>query len=188
MKRLDPNTRVLVSCLGVVALMLVLSFAAAPLYATFCRLTGFGGTPQLVDGPPDRVLDRVITIRFDANVAPGLDWSFVPVQRRLEIRVGETALAYYRATNHSSRRVVGTATYNVTPDKAGLFFDKIECFCTQEQVLEPGQSLDMPVAFYIAPEIAADANLDDVRDVTLSYTFFPAGTASADVETAARTN
>jgi cytochrome c oxidase assembly protein subunit 11 len=188
LKRLDKNMRVLVGCLATVAGMLALTYASVPLYRLFCQVTGYGGTTQVAEGPSDRVLDRVITVRFDANVGAGLDWSFQPLQREIKIRIGENGLAQYRATNHSNRAIVGRAQYNVTPDKVGQLFDKIECFCFQEQVLKAGETVDMPVAFYIDPEIADDPSLDDVSEVTLSYTFFPAETASAEALLAAGAN
>ena len=140
------------------------------------------------DEVANRVLDRVITVRFDANVAGGIDWSFQPLQREIKVRVGETALAQYRTTNHASHDVLGRAIYNVTPEKMGLMFEKTECFCFHEQLLKAGQTVDMPVAFYISPDMANDHNLDDVTEITLSYTFFPAATASAEDGAAARTN
>jgi cytochrome c oxidase assembly protein subunit 11 len=188
LKRLDPNMRVLLSCLMTVAAMVGLTYASVPLYTLFCQVTGFGGTTQVADGPASRVLDRVITVRFDSNVAPGLDWSFIPLQREMTVRVGETSLAQFRATNLSSRDVVGTAVHNVTPDKMGLLVEKTECFCFQEQVLKAGETVDMPVAFYIDPSIADDRNLDDVSEITLSYTFFPSATASAEAALALGAN
>lgn len=176
--------RVLLSCLATVGAMLSLTYASVPLYALFCQVTGYGGTTQVADGPSTRTLDRIITVRFDANVNPGLDWEFAPVQREVKSRVGETTLAFYRATNLSSRDVVGRAVFNVTPDKAGVFFDKIACFCFDEQTLKAGQTVEMPLSFFIDPEIADDHNLDDVTEITLSYTFFPAATASLETSIA----
>ena len=174
----SPETRTarriaLLCALGV-ALMIGVSYAAVPLYRMFCQATGFGGTPQRADAAPERVLGRKVTIRFDSAIASGLPWKFYPEQRAVEVRVGDVGLAYYKAVNESDRPVTGRAVYNVTPDKAGAYFVKIECFCFQEQTLEPGQSVDMPVQFYIDPEIAQNRNLDEVRTVTLSYTFFNA--------------
>ena len=165
------NRRVLVISLAVVAGMIGLSYAAVPLYQIFCQVTGFGGTTQVADGPSDVVTDRVITVRFDATVN-GVPWGFQPVQRKMEARVGESMLAYYRAANRSDGPVTGTATFNVTPMKAGQYFNKIDCFCFTEQRLEPGQSVDMPVSFFIDPAIEQDRNLSDVKTITLSYTFF----------------
>lgn len=152
--------------------MVGLAFAAVPLYTLFCQVTGYGGTSQVAAEAPGAVSERLITVQFDASVAKGMPWRFKPVQRQLKVRLGEEALAYYRATNPLGRTVAGTATYNVTPHKAGPYFSKIECFCFTEQVLEPGKSIDMPVSFFVDPDILKDPNLDDVRTITLSYTFF----------------
>lgn len=166
------NKRMLaVLVLGVFG-MIGASYAAVPLYKLFCQVTGFGGTTQVAAEESSIVLDRKMTVRFDA-MANGVPWYFQPVQRKVELKVGESAVAYYRATNTSDRTVVGTATFNVTPLKVGQYFNKIECFCFTEQLLEPGQSVDMPVTFFVDPEIAQDRNLEDVKTITLSYTFFP---------------
>lgn len=159
---------------GVVAGMLGMAYASVPLYEIFCRVTGFGGTTQVATGDADRVLDRTMTVRFDANVNPELAWKFEPAQRSMALQVGETKLAFYRATNTGTETLVGTATFNVTPDKAGLYFDKIDCFCFTEQVLRPGETVDMPVSFYLDPDLADDPKMDGVTTVTLSYTFFRA--------------
>lgn len=164
--------RVVVTCLGMVAGMLALSYASVPLYRLFCQVTGFGGTTQVSDGANTTVLEREVTVLFDANQAPDLPWRFEPVQRSITLKVGERALAFYRATNIGTTPVVGTATFNVTPVKMGGYFMKIQCFCFEEQRLEPGQSIDMPVAFYLDPEMNDWDSLDDVKTVTLSYTFF----------------
>ncbi|HEY4136066.1 MAG TPA: cytochrome c oxidase assembly protein [Alphaproteobacteria bacterium] len=156
-----------------VAVMVGASYAAVPLYKVFCQATGYDGTTQRADAAPDQVLDRDVTVTFNADVGQSLPWKFLPVQRNVTVKVGETALIYYRATNVSDKPIVGMATFNVTPDKAGQYFDKIACFCFTEQRLEPGQSIDMPVTFFIDPAIAKDRNLDDLTDVALSYTFFP---------------
>jgi cytochrome c oxidase assembly protein subunit 11 len=176
---MDPRTRrrnrlAVVILTGLVAGMTGLSFAAVPLYDLFCRVTGFGGTTQVADAPAGRVLDRRMTIRFNAAVNGDMPWQFRPERPAMEVRVGETALASYVARNLSDEPVTGTAVYNVTPQKAGLYFNKIQCFCFDEQVLQPGQSVDMPVYFFVDPAIADDPNLDDVGTITLSYTFFRA--------------
>jgi cytochrome c oxidase assembly protein subunit 11 len=157
---------------SVVFFMGALSYASVPLYKLFCQVTGYGGTTQVAQNLSDKVIDRSVTIRFDANVNPALDWKFVPAQKSIELSVGENALAFYRAENTGSAPVVGTATFNVTPDKAGIYFNKVECFCFQEQLLAPNQVIDMPVSFFIDPEMMNDPNLDDVTTITLSYTFF----------------
>jgi len=157
----------------VVAGMVALSFASVPLYRAFCQITGFDGTTQRADKGADRVLDRSIAIRFDANVNDGLAWSFKPSQVSQTLKVGQTGLTFYHAENLSDRPLAGRATFNVQPPKAGRYFKKIECFCFTEQRLEGKQSVEMPVAYFIDPAIADDPGLDDVQTVTLSYTFFP---------------
>ena len=166
------NRRVVVMCLAVVAGMAGLSYAAVPLYQIFCQVTGYGGTTQRADAPTGPVLDRVMTVRFDANSVTDLNWAFAPAQRKVDVKVGEQTLAFYRAKNLSSRPVTGTATFNVSPAGAGAYFSKIECFCFTEQTLKPGESVDMPVAFFIDPEIAKDEDLKSLRTITLSYTFY----------------
>lgn len=174
------NTTVLVVLVGIVAGMVGLSFAAVPLYDLFCRVTGYGGTPQRAAAAAATVGERVVTVRFNADVAGDLPWRFVPEQRAVELRVGETGLISYRAENRGSEPVVGTAVYNVTPAKAGLYFSKVQCFCFEEQVLMPGQAVDMPVSFFVDPAIVDDPNLDDVDTITLSYTFFRAKSDALD--------
>ena len=156
-----------------------LAYASVPLYEIFCRVTGYGGTTQVAAIESDQVIDRVMKIRFDSNVNPALGWAFDPVLKSMELKVGENALAFYQAENQSDETIVGTATFNVTPDKAGLFFNKVDCFCFTEQVLQPGQKVDMPVTFFIDPSIVEDPNLDDVTTITLSYTFFRSQDQSA---------
>lgn len=158
---------------GIVAGMLGMSYASVPLYRLFCQVTGYGGTTQVATEAPREVLDRTVTVRFNADVATGLPWKFEPVQRDMTVKVGETGLAYYRAQNLTDRPIVGMATFNVTPDKAGQYFNKIHCFCFDQQRLEPGQSVDMPVTFFVDPSMAKDRGMNDVYYITLSYTFFP---------------
>ncbi len=157
---------------GLAAGMLGVAYAAVPLYALFCQVTGYGGTTQRVTKAADRVLDRKITVRFDANVN-GLDWVFEPVAQSVDVRIGESTLAFYRATNKSDRPLVGTASFNVSPDIAGSYFNKMECFCFKEQRLEPGQTIDMPVSFYVDPALVEDKDARRLTHITLSYTFFP---------------
>jgi cytochrome c oxidase assembly protein subunit 11 len=165
--------------LGLLAGMGTLTAYSSTLYSLFCQLTGYGGTTQVATGPAGRVLDRTITVRFNADIDPGLPWRFVPTQTAVEVRVGENALAFYRAASLSDRPVSGQAVFNVTPAKAGLYFNKIDCFCFVEQTLNPGQEVDMPVQFFIDPAIADDRGLDDVTTITLSYTFFKSTTDKA---------
>lgn len=166
------NRKLLLACAGMVGLMLGASYASVPLYDLFCRVTGYGGTTQQAESGADHLGKRMVTVQFDANVARGMPWDFRPVQRELKLRTGETAIAYYRATNNTDRTVIGTATFNVTPLKVGYYFNKIDCFCFTEQVLAPGQSVDMPVQFFVDPEMEDDSNADEVKLITLSYTFF----------------
>lgn len=158
---------------GMILFMVGLSFAAVPLYRIFCQKTGYGGTTGVATTLPSRVSDRVLTIRFSSHVDPHLPWAFVPLQKELRVRAGEKALAFYHVRNTSPRLLKGMATYNVTPDKAGPYFQKIECFCFVEQRLTPYQSMDMPLVFFIDPAIDQDPNLQEVETLTLSYTFFP---------------
>jgi cytochrome c oxidase assembly protein subunit 11 len=155
-----------------VAFMIGASFAAVPFYDWFCRTTGFGGVPQIASQAPDKKLDRKIRIRFDANVA-GVPWEFQPEVREIEVNIGETFLVHYFATNLSRDETVGTATYNVSPPQAGLYFAKMQCFCFTEQRLAAGERMPMPVAFFVRPEIEEDADARQIRTITLSYTFFP---------------
>jgi cytochrome c oxidase assembly protein subunit 11 len=152
--------------------MVGLSFAAVPLYRLYCQVTGYAGTTQKADKPSNVVLDRTITLHFDANVAPDLAWRFEPVQRTMDVKIGENALAFYRATNLSDEPLTGTAVFNVTPEAAGIHFNKIECFCFTEQTLEPGQSADMPVSFFVDPAIVDDEDASYLSELTLSYTFY----------------
>lgn len=172
---------VALSLAGVVAGMLGLSYAAVPLYDLFCRVTGFGGTTQRAEQAPDKVLDRTINVRFDGNVAQGMPWHFRPVQNEVTLRIGESGLAFYVARNESATPVRGTATFNVTPEVAGYYFNKIDCFCFTEQELKPGQQIDMPLTFFVDPEIVEDPDTRDITEITLSYTFFPLEEESADV-------
>lgn len=160
------------SCAVVVASMIGLSFAAVPLYRLYCQVTGYAGTTQRAEKPSDVVLDRTVKIHFDANVAPDLPWSFEPVQRTLDVKIGESALAFYRATNTSSEPITGTAVFNVTPEAAGIHFNKVQCFCFTEQRLEAGQSVDMAVSFFVDPAFVEDEDTARLSDLTLSYTFY----------------
>ncbi len=165
--------RTVIPLVLVVAGMTGMAYAAVPLYDLFCRVTGYGGTTQRAEAPSGRVLNREITIRFDANVSPKLDWNFKPAQTSMKVKIGESALAVYEAHNPTEAPLAGTATYNVTPEIAGYYFSKVQCFCFTEQVLEPGRRIDMPVSFFVDPAIADDPEARDVKEITLSYTFFP---------------
>ncbi|MBL4917697.1 cytochrome c oxidase assembly protein [Szabonella alba] len=156
---------------GVVVLMGSLSYAAVPFYDWFCRVTGFGGTTGVAAAPSDQMLEQTIKIRFDASKERGMPWDFVPQQREMTVRLGETGLAFYEAYNPTDRPVAGTASYNVTPYAAGGYFTKIHCFCFEQQVLQPGERVQMPVTFYVDPEIVNDREAKFVKVITLSYTF-----------------
>ena len=170
------------SLAGLVAAMVGLSFAAVPLYRIFCQATGYNGTPQRADKGADQVLDRTITVRFDGNVDPALPWSFAPEQRTMEVKIGETALAFFKATNRTEAPVTGTAIFNVTPEQAGLYFTKIECFCFTEQTLAAGASAEMPVTFFVDPKIVEDDNTKNIAEITLSYTFYRTDKAARVVD------
>ncbi|MSP87864.1 MAG: cytochrome c oxidase assembly protein [Alphaproteobacteria bacterium] len=176
MTALGRNGRTALVLSGVVAGMVGLSFASVPLYKLFCQVTGYGGTTQRAEQGADRVIERMMTVRFNADTARDMPWIFRPSQRQIDVKVGENHLAYYRAENRTSQTITGTATFNVTPAKAGLYFSKIDCFCFTEQVLKPGESAELPVSFFVDPAINEDRNLDEVKTITLSYTFFRAPT------------
>jgi len=165
---------------GVVVVMGSLSYAAVPFYDWFCRVTGFGGTTGVAAAPSDRILDQTIKVRFDASKAAGMPWDFVPQQREMTVRLGETGLAFYEAYNPTDRPVAGTASYNVTPYAAGGYFTKIDCFCFEQQVLQPGERVQMPVTFYVDPEILEDREGKFVKVITLSYTFHETDLPPAD--------
>jgi len=175
----DPNKSrrrdfaVAAACGAFVAVMVGAAYAAVPLYSWFCRTTGFGGTPVVAQAGPVKVLDRKVTVRFDANVASGLPWKFEPEQTSIDVRIGEVVTIYYRAVNDSARETVGQATYNVTPPTVGGYFAKINCFCFTEQRLKPHEQRDMPVVFYVDPALAGDSEQDDLNTITLSYTMYP---------------
>ncbi|WP_010297984.1 cytochrome c oxidase assembly protein [Candidatus Odyssella thessalonicensis] len=159
--------------LGFLALgMLGLAFASVPLYRMFCQATGFGGTTKRAISPSAGIRDRIITVRFNANIDSKLSWQFRPKQTQIKVHVGENSMAFYEAYNYSPQPLTGIAIYNVTPDKAGKYFSKIACFCFDEQQLMPRQRVDMPVMFYIDPAFADDPFMDDVQTITLSYTFY----------------
>ncbi|MBC8012687.1 MAG: cytochrome c oxidase assembly protein [Methyloceanibacter sp.] len=160
---------------GLVAAMTGLSFAAVPLYRLFCQATGYGGVPQRAEHAPGETLDRTIRVRFDANVDRGLPWAFAPVERVIEVKIGETALAFFKASNTSDAPVTGTAVFNVVPELAARYFAKIECFCFKEQTLAAGASIEMPVTFFVDPRIVEDEDTKNIGEITLSYTFYRTG-------------
>jgi cytochrome c oxidase assembly protein subunit 11 len=164
----------LIGCVAFATFMLGAAFAAVPLYNMFCRLTGFDGTPIIRTTAAGEVLDRTILVRFDTNVAPGLAWSFAPEQPEIRARIGETQTLFFRVKNEGRRPSAGVATYNVQPGQAGAFFVKMKCFCFDEQVLKPGETMDFPVVFYVDPALAKDRTLAELNTITLSYTYFAA--------------
>ena len=186
-----PQKTVLQLC-GVVVFMGGLAWASVPLYDWFCRVTGFGGTPLVAEAGADAVLDQTITIRFDASLERDMPWKFKPMAREVELRIGETGLAFYEAYNPTDKPVAGSASYNVAPYAAGGYFTKIQCFCFEEQVLMPGERVEMPVTFYVDPEIVEDREGKYVHTITLSYTFYeidlPEDLAALDTPTDTSTN
>lgn len=180
------NMRIAALCLVFFAGMVGLAYASVPLYELFCRVTGYGGTTQVADTSPVQVLDTTINVRFDANTGAGLGWEFKPVDRQVTLRIGEMKQVAYTARNWREAASTGSATFNVTPQAAGAYFNKMECFCFTETTLEPGEQMDMPVVFFIDPAIVDAKELKDVTTITLSYTFFkidaPSETADAGTE------
>ena len=174
----DPRTQranriVAIVCLAFFGGMIGAAYASVPLYRLFCQFTGYGGTTQRADQYSTKVLDRDITVRFDANTSGGIPWEFGPVKRDITMKIGETVEARYRVRNLFNTPTAGRATFNVTPEMAGAYFNKVECFCFTDTTLKPGETLDMPVVFYVDPAIVDVPELKDIRTITLSYTFFP---------------
>lgn len=182
--------RTLLSLVGVVITMGALAWAAVPFYNWFCRVTGFAGTTQVSTAAPDEVLDEVVRVRFDSNTDNDLEWTFRPMQTQMEVRIGENAMAFFEAVNNSDETITGTASYNVAPNVAGYYFSKIECFCFTEQTLKAGERVEMPVNFYVDPELVEDPDANWVRDITLSYTFHRTESkqAALDVDAAGKVN
>lgn len=182
MAPLSRQVRTAALAVGVAVAMLALGFASVPLYRMFCAVTGYGGTTQRASetqlaslAAADRRAGatRIVSVRFDSNVAPGMPWQFHPERTRQEVRVGQKAMAIFIARNTSDKPVTGQASFNVTPDQAGRYFTKIQCFCFTEQTLQPGQEVRMPVLFYVDPKFLNDPDDADVQEITLSYTFYP---------------
>lgn len=169
---LTGPAKTVVQTVSVVFVMGALAWASVPFYDWFCRVTGFGGVTGVSDLAPEDVLDQTITVRFDGSLNNYMPWEFKPVVREMEVRIGETGLAFYEAYNPTDRPVAGSASYNVTPYQAGGFFNKIQCFCFEEQVLQPGERVEMPVTFYVDPEIVDDRDGKHIHTITLSYTFY----------------
>ncbi len=170
--KMDTNTKTVTTLVGVVLVMGALAWASVPFYNWFCRVTGFGGITQEADAGSDVILDQMITVKFDASKDRDMMWDFKPHQLEMKLKIGETGLAFYEAYNPTDRPIAGQASYNVAPYEAGGFFSKIDCFCFTEQVLMPGERVDMPVTFFVDPEIVKDRDAKYVKEITLSYTFY----------------
>lgn len=166
------NSKVAFSLFAMAFAMVILAYASVPLYNLFCKVTGYGGTTQIAASHSVEKLSREITVKFDANVMPGLDWKFYPKHEHAKVRLGENMVIFYYAENLSDHDIIGTAVYNVTPNKAGIYFNKIHCFCFEEQLLRAGEKILMPVSFYLDPKLNEDHNLDDTNFITLSYSFY----------------
>lgn len=167
------NAAVAVTCFGIVAGMVGMAYAAVPLYRMFCQFTGYDGTTQRVEQASDVILDRKVTVSFDTNVAPGLPWAFVSEEKDVTMRIGETVEAMFKIKNTSDKTTVGQARFNVTPFQSAAYFNKIQCFCFERTELKPGETREMPVVFYIDPEITKTVESESVGTITLSYTFYP---------------
>ncbi len=167
------NGTIVAACLTFVVAMIGMAYAAVPLYQMFCQVTGYNGTTRRVEQMSDRVLDRMIKVRFDANTAGNLPWEFQPVKREIEVRIGETVEVMYKARNVFPAESTGQATFNVTPMQAGVFFNKVQCFCFTETTLKGGEEMEMPVVFYVDPAIVDEAETRNIGTITLSYTFYP---------------
>lgn len=172
MTSMDQNGKTVLKLVSVVVFMGGLAWASVPLYDWFCRVTGFGGTPSTSTVASEEILEQTVTVRFDASLERDMPWEFTPVEREMEIRIGETGLAFYEAYNPTSKPVAGTAAFNVFPYEAGGFFTKIACFCFEEQVLQPGERVQMPVTFYVDPAMVEDRDAKYTHSITLSYTFY----------------
>jgi cytochrome c oxidase assembly protein subunit 11 len=172
-------------CGAFVAVMVGAAYAAVPLYSWFCRTTGFGGTTQVAKALPSHESARLITVRFDSNVAQGLPWSFVPERNTIDVRLGQVVTVYYKVINQAARVTIGQAGYNVSPPTTGIYFEKINCFCFSTQTMQPGETRDMAVVFYVDPKLAGDFEQNKVGTITLSYTFYPVREPEAVTESTA---
>ncbi len=177
---MDKNTKTLMLVFAAVAVMIGLAFASVPLYRMFCQVTGFGGTTMLADKAPDTVLDREVIVRFDTNTSRNINWSFRPEKHQETVKLGQQGLIAFYAKNNDKVPSAGTALYNVTPLKVGKYFKKIQCFCFNDQTLNPGEEMPMPVVFFVDPALNDDPEMDDVKYITLSYTFYPAESEELD--------
>ena len=185
MRRRRRNGATVLLLVSVVAGMVGMSFASVPLYRLFCSATGFGGTTQRAVAAPTRIASGLITVRFEAQIAPGLDWEFRPLKDEISVHPGAQNQVFFRAVNRTTASVTARAIYNVTPTKAGIYFDKLQCFCFNNQTLAPGASVDMGVAFFVDPDILTDPSTSEVRSITLSYTMFRAPESTPPTASAA---
>ena len=176
------NLRVALMAASVAAGMVGLSFASVPLYRLFCQVTGFGGTTQRAEAAPAQALGQTVSVRFDANTSGKLKWAFHPLQGSVTVKFGEQSMAYYEAVNRSEETLTGTAVFNVAPPQAGAYFNKIQCFCFTEQTLKPGERIEMPVSFFVDPDMLEDADAAGIEEITLSYTFYPVDKPKAVTE------
>ena len=175
---MNKDKRTALTILMIVTGMFAFSYAAFPLYSIFCKSTGFGGTPKTGGEASQKIGKRLFTIRFNADTSRDIPWHFAPLQKQTEVRTGENKMVFFSAENQSDKPVTGIASYNIAPDEAGQYFHKIQCFCFNKQTLKPGEKVEMPVSFYIDPEIENNLDLKDINTITLSYTFFKADTSS----------
>ena len=182
MAKAPRNDRIVLMSLGAVAVMIGLTYASVPLYRLFCQATGFGGTVQRAETAPKQVLDQTVSVRFDANTSSKLDWTFHPVESAVKVKFGEQVMAHYEAVNLSDKTLTGSAVFNVSPPQAGAYFNKIQCFCFTEQTLKPGEKVDMPVVFFVDPDMLKDPDAVGVDEITLSYTFYPVDKPKAVTE------
>lgn len=169
---MEPKTKTVVQAASLVVVMGALAWASVPFYDWFCRVTGFGGVTNVAEANSDDILEQTITVKFDASKERDFPWTFKPMQREVTLRIGETGLVFYEAYNPTDRPIAGSASYNVAPYQAGYFFNKIQCFCFEEQVLQPGERVEMPVTFFVDPEIVTDRDAKYTKEITLSYTFY----------------
>jgi len=184
---MPSNTKTVMTLTAVAFAMLGLGFASDPLYDTFCKITGYGGTPKIADDNLSEVIDRTVTVEFDSNVSGNLPWEFKADQRRVDVNLGQSGLAYYTVKNTSDDVLTGVANFNVMPIKAAPFFVKTDCFCFEEQTIAPGESLTLPVIFFVDPQMDEDKRLDEIKSITLSYTFFPTEEGTMPAKTAKKT-
>lgn len=181
---MNSNKKTLLILITVGFGMLALGMSSSKIYNTFCKITGYGGTTQQAEENLSEVIDRKVTIKFDSNVADNLPWVFKPQQKEMEVQLGQSGLAYYTVKNNSTKPIIGVANFNVTPIKAGPFFVKTDCFCFTEQRVEPGEEIPLPVLFFVDPQLDEDKRMDEVKEITLSYTFFESdATAQLDTQT-----